>query len=262
MLSNIKKRILDTYMEDGTPKDRISPAKFDIFKNYLDNSIETIEQLNHKPIMGYVPDSKYYFKDLVRLYADKGVNTFYFDAHPANPITLQSSLRAFMRALNEYNILEKSFIYMINSGYGRIKRNSNVIPAKNILGFGFGIDGLGERHQALHPKAVENMRNEPDNRARLFNKETYGYLVTSDRNEIREFYPNDSGIDVSHLITSDEPDRKIQNSFNMEQLALESMHLQERIANFDPMLQYLTTKSNVKKEDVQILKRAKIRQAR
>lgn len=263
MLSNIKQRIHDAYKTDKVIKYEVNLGKFEKFKKYLTDSIETIEQLNSKPIMGYIPDVRYYFDDIVDLYAKKGVNMFYFDAHLSNPITLQAPLRALMRVLNNYEILEESFIHMINPAYGRGVRGNDMIPAKDVLGFGFGVDGLGERHQRPpYFAARERTKYTPDQRSRLFDKKTYGYMITSEQASITNFYPNDSSVDVSKFLVPDKPDTKTQNSFNAEQLALESMHLRDIIAKSDPMLRYIETKSNVKKQDVKFLKRAKIRQAR
>ena len=262
MLSNFVARITNITTKGTrkiyTPND----TKFGKVKKYLNDAVETIEQLNNKPIMGYVPDYRYYFDELVKIYADNGINTFYFDAHLSNPITLQGSLRAFMRELNKQGILEKSFIHMINPGIGRGIKDSSIIPAKDILGFGFGIDSLGDRHmrQIFNLAVIENMKKNPDNRSRLFSKNTYGYLKTSEKKEIEEFYPNDSGVDMSEFITSGKPDSKIQNAFNVEQLALESTRLRNNLTQSKSILKYIDKKSNIREDDVKILKRAKIKQ--
>lgn len=262
MLSNIKQKIHDVHRKDDNVEYSLNPTKFEKFKKYLTDSIETVEQLNHKPMMGYIPDSRYYFDDIVSLYAKKGINMFYFDAHLSNPITLQAPLRALMRELNNYGILEESFIHMINPAYGRGVKNNDMIPAKDILGFGFGIDGLGERHQGPNPRIFEQIKSAPDTRPRLFDKRTYGYVMTSEQAIITSFYPDDSRVDVSKFLVPGKPDKKTQDSFNTEQLALESMHLRDMIDNLDSMLQYVEAKSNVTEQDVKSLKRAKIRQAR
>ena len=59
--------------------------------------------------MGYVPDYRFYFDKLVKFYADKGLNMFYFDAHLSNPIQLQSSLRAFIRNFSNMKYLKILF---------------------------------------------------------------------------------------------------------------------------------------------------------
>ena len=262
MLSNFVARIANTTTKGNRKVYTPNNTKFGQVKKYLNDAIGTIEQLNNKPIMGYVPDYRFYFDELVKLYADKGINTFYFDAHLSNPITLQGSLRAFMRELNKQGILEKSFIHMINPGVGRGIKDSSIIPAKDILGFGLGVDSLGDKHMRsiLNAATIENMKKNPDNRSRLFNKNTYGYLKTSEKKDIEAFYPNDSGVDVSEFLISGRPDSKIQNAFNAEQLALESARLRNNLTQSKSILKYIDKKSNIRENDVKILKRAKIKQ--
>lgn len=263
MLSDFVKRVTNTV--DGNQKGSTpNPTKLERTMAYIQNAIETIEQLNNKPIMGYVPDYRHCFNDLVSTYADHGINTFYFDAHRSNPITLQAALRAFMRELNKQELLEQSFIHLINPNVGRAIKNNPVIPAKDILGYGLGIDSLGENHMrlVLPPQVIENMKKNPDNRSRLFNKESYGYIKTSAKSELEKFYPADSGIGMGHFLASGKPDLKIQNAFNVEQLALESSRLQAKIRDAESVLHYVGRKSNVKEDDLKILKRAKIKERR
>ena len=262
MLSNFVERITNVTLKAKRKVYAPNYSKFAKVKKYLNDAIEVIEQLNSKPIMGYVPDYRYYFGELIKIYADKGINTFYFDAHLSNPITLQGSLRAFMRELNKQGILEKSFIHLINPGIGRGIKDSPLIPAKDILGFGFGIDSLGDKHMrpVLNKAVLENMKKNPDNRSRLFSKKSYSYIKTSEKDEIQEFYPNDSGIDVSEFLISGKPDSKIQNAFNVEQLALESTNLRNQISQSKSILKYIDKKSNIQEDDIKILKRAKIKQ--
>ena len=262
MLSNFVDRITNVTVKANRKVHAPNDSKFHKVERYLKDSVETIGQLNNKPIMGYVPDFRYYFDKLIKIYADSGINTFYFDAHLSNPITLQGSLRAFMRELSKHGILEKSFIHLINPGIGRGIKDSSFIPAKDILGFGFGIDSLGDKHMRLvfNRTVLENMKKNPDNRSRLFSKKSYGYIKTSEKSEIKRFYPNDSGIDVSEFLISGKPDSKIQNAFNVEQLALESSNLRSYISQSRSILDYIDKKPNVRKDDVKILKRAKIRQ--
>ena len=104
------------------------------------------------------------------------------------------------------------------------------------------------------------MKKNPDNRSRLFSKKSYGYIKTSEKSEIERFYPNDSGIDISEFLISGKPDPKVQNAFNVEQLALESSNLYKYIRQSKSILGYIDKKPEVRKDDLKILKRAKIRQ--
>lgn len=81
--------ILDTAYEysDITPLPIISnigkridsEEKFEKYKKFLEESLEIIDTLNHKPIMGIVPPVQFYIKEIVELYAKKGIDAFVFD---------------------------------------------------------------------------------------------------------------------------------------------------------------------------------------
>lgn len=256
MLSRFMDRLTNSVQGSKTARTPSEP-KLQCFEKYLADAIETINQLNHKPIMGYVPDYRVFFSRLVKLYAKKGINTFYIDAHLSNPITLSPSLRALLRELNQQEILESSLIHMINPGTGRATNDSKSIPAKDILGFGLGIDSMGERHKALYPQAVADAgAAKPSNFQKLFDKDAYRYVKTSSPAEIKSFYPPDSEIDVSLFLGAS--DYKAQNAFNSEQIALESSRLRRRLAASRSMLGYVESKQDVQDADMKILKRAKI----
>jgi len=261
MLRDFIDKVSNVNVIKGKKKFSPNEKKFNNFLAYLDDAIQTIEQRNSKPIMGYLPDYPYGFPELIEFYVKKGINTFYYDSHGSSPITVKGTLRNLLRELSSQETLENSFVHMINPNYGRAAKDSSYIPAKDILGFGVGIDSLGEKHIPLkiNKKLAEDMKKNPDNRARLFDKSSYGYLKTSDSKLIEQFYPNDSGIDIKNFKTGKKPPIKIQNSFNMEQLALESITLKDKISKSQKILKYLETKKNVKEEDLKILKKFKIK---
>lgn len=258
MLSNFVHRI--TNHVSNSKSRSPSENKFKLVKQYITDTIETIDQLNHKPTMGYIPDYKYYFDELIKLYVKHDINVFYFDAHLSNPLTLQTSLRALTRTLARHEILEDSFIHMINPGIGRAPKGSSAIPAKDVLGFGFGIDGLGEVHmrRRFNYAMREAMAENPDNRHKLFDKEKYKYLKISKESEIRKFYPKDSSIDMSEFLRP-ASDKSAQKAFNAEQLALEGKRLQYNLAHSSPLVRYLKGKAGVTEGDMRALKSSKVR---
>jgi len=260
-LFDFTERVTTTTTKDGKKQQLPNESKFDKFLKYLKDCIETIQQLNNKPIMGYVPDFRFYFKELVEFYVKNGINTFYYDAHLSSPMTLQGSIRAFSRELNNNDALEKSYIHMLNPGYGRASKDSSIIPAKDVLGFGLGMDGLGERHmkRVFNKELAEYMKKNPDNRSRLFDKKSYGYIKTADKKIIEKFYPNDSGVDIANFLTGSKPSDKVQHAFNAEQLALETLKIQEMLSEPKSLLNYVQKKENVKEDDIKILIRAKIK---
>lgn len=267
LLSNFKDRVSNiTIKKDskGKEKKEYSPSetKWERFIDYLSDVIETIEQKNNKPIMGYIPNYRLFFKELIQFYDKKGINTFYFDANGSSPITLQSTIHNLLRELNSQEKLDNCFIHMINHNYGKAYKDSTVIAAKDILGFGLGIDSLGEKHKQmkLNKELAEKMKKNPDNRSRLFNKNSYGYIKTNETKTIQQFYPNDSGIDIDFFLTKTKPSSKIQNSFNVEQLALEAIRLKDQISEERQVLKYIEKKKDLKQEDLKILKKFKFDQ--
>lgn len=251
--------ILDTAYEysDITPLPIISniaqrvdsEEEFAKYMKFLEESLEIIETLNHKPIMGIVPPLQFYIKDIVEFYAKKGIDAFVFDFDGKTPLSMPQVIRSFMRSLKENELLENSFIHSININQGRFNKEVNVVGAKDILSFGLGFDSMGERHKPLKgPKEFfEKLKNREDNRLRLFNKEDYGYYRLG-VSEIDEIYPIDSII-KQESFGNENPDlRSLQKNFNLEQTGLEAIKLREIISNQEPK-EYLSNKTHVKKED-------------
>lgn len=251
--------ILDTAYEysDITPLPIISnigkridsEEKFEKYKKFLEESLEIIDTLNHKPIMGIVPPVQFYVKEIVEFYAKKGIDAFVFDFDGKTPLSMHQTIRSFMRSLREQDLLENSFIHSINTNQGRFNKEVNVVGAKDILSFGLGFDSMGERHKPLKgPKEFfEKLKNREDNKLRLFNKDDYGYYRLG-IGELEEIYPADSIIKKESFV-NEKPDlRNLQKNFNMEQLGLETVRLRDIITNQEPK-EYLSHKTQVKRED-------------
>lgn len=77
--------------------------------------------------------------------------------------------------------------------------------------------------------------------------------------EISTFYPPDSELRINVFPNSNIDKSKIQNSFNMEQLALEPISLRQIIREKaqPSIMNYLTKKPNVMAEDMKIIKKTK-----
>ena len=251
--------ILDTAYEysDITPLPIISnigkridsEEKFEKYKKFLDESLEIIDTLNHKPIMGIVPPVQFYIKEIVEFYAKKGIDAFVFDFDGKTPLSMHQTIRSFMRSLREQDLLENSFIHSINTNQGRFNKEVNVVGAKDILSFGLGFDSMGERHKPLKgPKEFfEKLKNREDNKLRLFNKEDYGYYRLG-IGELEEIYPVDSIIKKESFVNEKSDLRILQKNFNVEQIGLETVRLRDIITNQEPK-EYLSHKTQVKKED-------------
>ncbi len=222
---------------------------FEKYKGFLEESIEIIETLNHKPIMGIIPPTLIFISDIVDFYAEKEIDSFVFDFDGKTPMSMRQTIRTFMRSLKKNDLLENSFIHSINANHGRFNKDVNVVGAKDILSFGLGFDSLGEKHKPLRgPKEFfKKLKNREVNKLRLFNKEDYGYYKLN-RNQIQEIYPNDSIIKMNSFENENLDSRNLQKSFNLEQIGLESIRLRDIIEN-QKALDYLSNKIQVKKED-------------
>lgn len=237
IISDFLGKTTDTSKKSQTPNKR----KFAVGVRYLSKTIEMINQHNHKPIMGYIPDYMPYIPRLVDLYCNAGINTFYFDAHGSNPITIKTTLRLLTRNLNRCGILDKSFIHIVNASYGRGEK-SGLIPAKNVLGFGLGMDSLGDNH--IFWPFPRKTRKQLDNSVRLpklFIKDHYAYYKFSGL-ERADLYPHDSSVDMEKFMTRGNASTKTVNTFNVEQLALESKRLARIIRSSESIVEYLENK--------------------
>jgi len=219
------------------------------YKKFLEDSLEIIETLNHKPIMGIVPPVQFFISDIVEFYAKKGIDAFVFDFDGKTPLSMPQVIRSFMRSLKQHDLLENSFIHSININQGRFNKEANVVGAKDILSFGLGFDSMGERHKPLKgpQEFFEKLKNREDNRIRLFNKEDYGYYRLG-VSEIDGIYPSDSIIKRETFGNENSDLRSLQKNFNLEQIGLEAVRLREIINNQEPK-EYLSNKIQVKKED-------------
>lgn len=264
MLSGLVERVSNVAAKNGGKQYSPSRNKWERFLRHLAGSIESIEQLGGKPAMGYVPKYRLYYGELVKLYADSGINAFYFDASGSSPVAVSVFLREFTRELGRAGMLEESLVYMINPGPGLIARDRPAIPARDVLGFGLGVDCLGERR--VRPRtghgAGRGALRGPDGLPRLFDKRTYHYVGAAGADGIARSYPGDSSIDRSRFAPGARPDGRVYNAFNAEQLGLEGARLRDMLAASEPLTGYLSAKAGVDGADIEILKLAKVRQRR
>ncbi len=150
---------------------------FDDFIIYLKKSIDTIEEWNHKPIMGYIPFvGMMFIDDIVDLYAGYGINAFYLDFNRKGLGDL-TTITAIKRNMKRLDIEENHFIHFVNMDYGKVNKIANILPAKDFLGFGLGLDSMGDSHRpkAIPPKNGSSPEKVPPKKYRLFDREDYSY---------------------------------------------------------------------------------------
>lgn len=225
-----------------------SPITYLDYKKYLEKAIESIGQLNHKPIMGIIPKklARKNIPDLLDFYQKKGINAIALDLGGSNPISSRMSIFKVLKTLNKMKLLDFSYIHGHNVGM-RVNKVTEVIPAKDVLGFGVGLNSLGTKRTEFKPNKafISYIKTNPLNKFRLFNKKDYGYWHASSSKDLEEVFPSDSTILLS-VFEDVRNSRYFQKVFNAEQLALEAHHIKKVITeNSEKTLEYIKKKNTL-----------------
>jgi hypothetical protein len=194
----------------------------------------------------------------MEFYQDKGINSYCLDMGGSNPIS--SSMRIFkiLKALNKLGTFEESYIHGHNVGM-RVNKTVDVIPARDILGFGTGLSSLGEKRTKFIPNKqfIDLIKTNPMNKFRLFDKESYGYWKSITVDEVKSIYPSDCSLSVCDFENNNQM-TYLQKAFNSEQLALESHALRKYIEeDADASLDYIKSKKHVINDDMAVLENGK-----
>lgn len=233
---------------------KIDSSNFPKYLDYQQTCHDTIEELNSKPIMGMLPNlPRALYLKLLEFYIERQVTTFCMDFGGRTPNHLK--IRPILRYLKTRGLLDKTLIYGINARPGKTIKNTNVIPSKDFISYGFGLDALGENHEGLKrpreffdrmKKAIDQQQK---NRKRIFIKSDYGYYKTSTKDEISSMYPSDTGVKLDDIL-HDSQNRQ-QKLFNMEQQSLEAGVIRDRLNSLDgneTVLEYIEEKARIKNE--------------
>ena len=228
------------------------------YAKFARECIKTIEQLNNKPIMGVIPMriARDFLPTILDVYQNEGINAFCIDFQGATVGSSKSKIRNLLRNLKQRKMLEESFMYGINLGSGKLIKDKEVVPARDILSFGMAVDVLGGQHirPRLPPDIARKIwanKNIEQNRIRLFNKADYGYYKMN-RSVASEIYPTDSKVPLSML--QKQSAEKIDKIFNMEQQGVEAAHLREILKNNESPLSYIQSKKYVDDADIRDIK--------
>ena len=236
-----------------------SPISYEDYKKYLEKAIESVEQLNHKPIMGIIPKlARKNVPNLLEFYQSKGINTFALDLGGSNPISSIMSIFKVLKTLNKIKILDSCYIHGHNLGI-RVNKVKEIIPAKDVLGFGVGLNSIGEKRTEFKPNPafLSLIKMNPLNKFRLFNKKDYGYWKAISASDLEKVYPADSSVPISAFkiaFKNASQFSNVQKVFNFEQLAIESHHVKEVITeDADKTLDYIKKKRYIAQDDVKVL---------
>ena len=233
---------------------KIDGSNFLKYLECLEQCCNAIEEHNSKPIMGILPNMpRELYPKLLEFYHKKQISAFCFDFDGQTPDHLK--LRPIMRYLNTRKELGRTLIYGINAKPGRVLKNTNIIPSKDFIAYGFGLDILGESHvpPKLPKEFFEKMKTainaQQENKKRIFIKSDYGYHKTNLAEEISDIYPNDTKIKLDRILQDSQ--QTMQRIFNMEQQSIETGTIRKRLNTLDEnetILSYIKGKTQIKKE--------------
>jgi len=233
--------------------------KFESFHKFVKDAIASINVLNHKPIMGIIPMAmpSQFIPTLMDTYANEGIHSICLDYQGSTVGSSLTKIRKITKTIKQRGLLEKTFTYSLNLGPGKLPKSKTVVPAKDILSYGFGFDAIGGIHvqKKLPPEVrqkILSVQNIFENSLRLFNKENYGYYRTNDNSIIQKVYPTDSKIPIN-LLQNINTNSKVDKLFNQEQQGLEAVNLRRVIKERVEMLKYLDKKEYVEKNDIKNL---------
>ncbi|MCC4771861.1 hypothetical protein FXV91_17330 [Methanosarcina sp. DH2] len=241
---------------------KLDPENFDFFLEYLDTCYNSIEVRNKKSILGYIPAvAPAYGRALINFYLDRGINAYYIDFDGTMVKSRADTINAMKVELAKRGYEENNFFHYVNASYGKAINDEKVLSARDLLGFGYGLDSLGgvhagpRRDKAFYEKLKE-MKDVTRNVNRLLNVEDYGYYrFDTIKDNIESFYPENALIEKEELFINVES--RVQNYLkivNLQQQCIEADKLTQIVdENPDKSLDYYKSKKNVKDTDLKDL---------
>ncbi len=235
---------------------------FDEFIAYLEACYTAIMVRNKKPIIGYIPATVSLFtKRIIDFYVDHGINAYYLDFDGTMITTHATALNALKVQLKKRGYEENNFLHYVNVSYGKSINAQEVLSARDLLGFGHGLDSLGGVHMGpkRDPKFYEWLKAHKDinrNTNRLLNREDYGYYrVDLLGDQITKMIPKDAPVQQSDIISApNSRQTRAVKIVNLHQQCAESTVLRTMVnENPENTIGYFRSKQNVLENDVKLL---------
>lgn len=239
---------------------KIEDPEFRRYEKFLEEALESLKQLNNKPIMGIIPKiASSLVVKVIDFYLKESINSFAVDLGGSNPMTSLPKIRRILKTINKSKPLEDCYIHAYNMGIGRMNKATSVVPARDILGLGVGFGTIGDKHKKFTPNRafIEYIKSNPEHKYRFFNKDDYGYWHGLSADRLKMMLPEDTRIDMKMF-------RELGNKWffqrllNTEQLAKEAVRLRKIITE-DPekSLNYIKSKKQVDVSDYKKILKAK-----
>ena len=216
----------------------VSPADYLVFLNRF---FSVLKSYNKKPLIGLIPYGTHRDLDpILAFYINKGVTLYAIDLNGRHPLLFHPHIVRVHRRLHqvkrEYG--QDCYLHGLNVSFGRALRSKEVVPAKDVFSFMYGLDSFGPPHvpPRLPPDVYGRLAKPPKpyQRFRLFNRSDYGYyrvdLVYSQGVFAQE---RDVSVDVDSFrqIIDLNRVRNMQKAFNAERHGLEANTIRQKVVD-------------------------------
>lgn len=227
----------------------------EIFMDFMQNSIDSINRLNNKPMLGVIPGTipSSLVSFLIDFYYRNDITSFAFDFQGRVHSNYASQIREMITKTLELDISNESFIYSCNTQRGKVSKGSTIIKGNDIVVYNYGFDVMGDSHikPNIPPDVAKKMneRSSNDLNIRLFNSEDYGHYKFSDLDAIKEMYPYEETnitldcFDPSIIKKRAEDSQKL---FNTERIGLELVKYKSMLNHNESAYKYINTKEQIK----------------
>lgn len=239
---------------------KLARDNLDNFQTYLKNAITSIEEWNHKPIMGYIPFVAQLFVDkILDIYLDHGINSFYLDFNTKGMTDL-AAITAIKKKMGREGYGENHFIHIINMNYDKANKEAAYLPARDFLGFGMGFDSLGDTHRgrAMRIEGPPKKILPEEKKVRVFDRNGYGYykIDVKSLSEDTTPYPLDAMYTRDQILDESSGDGKIRmiRQVNFREQQRECSNLQILSKENEDTFGYFNSKTCLDEEDKKRLK--------
>ncbi len=229
-----------------------NPLSEEEILDYATKIIAKIKARNNKPIMGLIPlGPRNVYPKLFEIYRENGIDSFYMDFNTRTPQSMSPNLHQWAILQKEADMTEKTMSFGINIHPGRGGKNKPIINAKDIVCYGYGIEGLGDKHRVFGSGEFFNRLKKNNSKPiRLFNKEDYGYHDFKDPSSVPASFA-ESSIDINKIRKDVLFKWKIDKLFNIEQLHNETARIKEEMnQSKKSVVHYLKKKENMDSRDL------------
>ena len=254
-VSYINSDITPLPLVQGLFKGNDALSDFDVFTEFMQDSIDSINRLNNKPILGIIPGTmpSTLIGFLVDFYYENDVTSFAFDFQGRIYKNFESQIREMMTKILELDISNESFLYSCNTQRGKVSKGSTIIKGNDIAVYTYGFDVMGDSHvkPKIHPDIAKQMRERASNELniRLFNSDDYGHYKFSDIGAIKEMYPYDETditLDCFDPTVLKQRAYDSQKLFNTERIGLELIKYKNMLSHSEPTYDYINTKDQIR----------------